>query len=210
MQTHSKTHEKKAQQRVAVAHGTTSVPEVHGAGLKDALPEALKRFPAAVHMAERVEAARAQVEAARERVQAEFHERALRAQARLIDWQGKAVTLVEKAQDKARAEKDDVTQRVEGLIAKLPTADLHAKVSPSALLHERTSALLAAWLKLPADVRDDVLTVAGVATAHQTAQVLEEIVALRAELASHWSQTETKEAAPARRRVRKDETPAEA
>ncbi len=164
-------------------------------GSKAPLPEALKRFPAAVHMAERVDAART-------KVRSEFHERAQRAQAHLVDWQGMAVTLVEKAQDKARAEKDDVTQRVEALLAKLPTADLHAKVSPSTVLH--------AWLKLPADVRDDVLTVAGVATARQTAQVLEEIAALRAELATHWPQAEIKDAAPARRRARKDDPPAEA
>ncbi len=162
---------------------------------KTQLPEALKRFPAAVQMAERVEAARA-------KVQGEFHEQALRAQARLTDLQGKAVTLVEKAQDKARAEKDEVTQRVETLLAKLPTAELHAKISPSAVLH--------AWLKLPADVRDDVLTVAGVATARQTAQVLEEIVALRAEIATHWPHVETKEVTPPRRRARKEEAPAEA
>ncbi len=167
------------------------------------LPEALKRFPAAVQMAERVEAARA-------KVQHEFHDRALRAQARLTDWQGMALSLVEKAQDKARAEKDDVTQRVEALIAKLPTAELHGKLSPSVALHDRGAALMAAWLKLPADVRDDVLTVAGIATARQTAQVLEEVVALRAEIATHWPHVETKDAAPARRRARKDATPAEA
>ncbi len=170
---------------------------------KSPLPEALKRFPAAVQVTERVETARA-------KVQNEFHDRALRAQARLADWRGVAVHLVEKAQDKARAEKDDVTQRVEALVAKLPTSGLHVKVSPSAVLHERGGVLLAAWLKLPADVRDDVLTVAGVATARQTAQVLEEIVALRAEIATHWPHVESKDATPTRRRARKDETPAEA
>jgi hypothetical protein len=191
---------------------TTTVAH-EAAGLSAALPEALKRFPAAVHAAERVDAARA-------KVQAEFQDRALRAQARLTDWQGKAVTLVEKAQDKARHEKekvlaetDAVTQRVEDLFAKLPT-ELHAKVTPSALLHERAAALLTAWMKLPADVRDDVLTVAGVATARQSAQVMEEIVALRAEIAAHFAPgaevKEIKEAAPARRRTRKEEPTAEA
>lgn len=167
------------------------------------VPDALKRFPVAVQMAERVEAARA-------KVRAEFHDQALRAQARLTEWQGVAVTLVEKAQDKARAEKDDVTHRVEALMAKLPTSELHAKVSPSAMLQDRGAALLAAWLKLPADVRDDVLTVAGIATARQTAQVLEEIVALRAEIATHWPHVEIKDATPTRRRARKEDAPAEA
>ena len=208
MQTQSKSQTETA----AMAHDAI--------GFSAALPGALKRFPAAVHAAERVDAARA-------KVQTEFHDRALRAQARLTDWQGKAVWLVEKAQDKARVEKDKVvaetddlarkshavTQRVEDLLAKLPT-ELHAKVTPSALLHERAAALLTAWTKLPADVRDDVLTVVGVATARQTAQVLEEIVALRAEMAAHFAPVaevkETKEAAPARRRTRKEEPTAEA
>ncbi len=169
---------------------------------KNPLPEALKRFPAAVQMVERVDAARS-------KVQSEFHDHVLRAQAHLTDWQGKAATFVGKAQEKARAEKDEVTQRVEALIAKLPT-DLQAKVSPSAVLHARGAALLAAWLKLPADVRDDVLTVAGVATAKQTAAVLEEIVALRAEITLQRPQTESKDATPARRRARKEDTPAQA
>lgn len=166
------------------------------------LPEALKRFPAAMIMAERVEAARTKVEN-------EFHDRVLRAHTRLADWQGLAVSLVEKAQDKARAEKDDVTQRVEALVAKLPGADLH-KVSPSAVLHARGAALLSAWLKLPADVRDDVLTVAGIATAKQTAAVLAEIVALRAEITAQSAHTEPKDAMPTRRRARKEDTTVQA
>lgn len=172
------------------------------------LPDALKRFPAAVQVVGRVEQVAERVEAARAKVRDEFHDRVLRAQTRLIVWQDKATTVIEKAQDKARAEKEKaveetlaVTQRVESLLAK----------APSAVLHQRGAALLMAWLKLPADVRDDVLTVAGVATARQTAQVLEEIAALRAELAAHGP-TETKTVTPAQktRRTRKEATPAEA
>ena len=178
------------------------------------LPDALRRFPAAAHIAERVTAAR-------QNVRTEFHDQALRAQARLTDLQGVAVDLYEKAQDKARAEKDDVTHRVESWLAKLPshpwTAKLAAgRLSPGQIVQERAAASLAAWLKLPADVREDVLTVAGIATARQSAAVLEELAALRAELTSHFLHPETKEAVeikeavPSRRRTRKDTSPAEA
>lgn len=215
------------------------------------LPEALKKFPAAIQIAERVEAARA-------RVQTEFHDRAVKAQARLTETlngslhlkdnvlklqnkmvflQDKAVTLVEKAQDtalkaqdRARAEKDDLlamkdeaTQKVESLLtnvedklAKLPVLDLENKNAAAAMLHERSATVLAAWLKLPSEVRTDVLTVAGVATAAQVSAVHEEIVALRAEMHAHLHPAQghlpgsgPKFASP-RRRARKDESPAEA
>lgn len=131
------------------------------------------------------ESAAQKIEAARQRVRDEFQDRVAQAQERLQTWERKAADLATTVQatahaaaDKVREEKSEAAQRIETLVGGI-----------AGMVAEKGS--FDAWLKLPEEAREDVLTAAGVATQKQVAALQEEVAALRAEITAQFvAQTE--------------------
>jgi hypothetical protein len=137
--------------------------------------------------AERVEAAAERVEAARKQAREQFQAQVEGAQTRLDEFEKKAhgfVTTVQStvqgaanvAKEAASAAKDSVQKEREVVEKRFEhvVGQILGKVGDKKGLRD--------WLDLPADVRKDVLTAAGIASHAQVGQVLEEIAALKAEM----------------------------
>jgi Ser-tRNA(Ala) deacylase AlaX len=126
-------------------------------------------------------------EAARVAVREQFQTRVTEAHTRLNVLEKRAQDMVSQVQtsvqatanaarDRVMEEKTEAVQKVEQLVAAV------AKVDRSSL---------EAWLKQPAEVREDVLTAVGLASQKQVQTLHEEIAALRAEIAGQFeAQTE--------------------
>ena len=129
------------------------------------------------------------VEAARVAVREQFHARVAEAHERLGGMERKAQDIVHTAQSTvhetvAVARGKVQEERVEAL-SKLETLVGNA----SALMGLKAE--LESWLKLPAEVREDLLIGLGVASQKQVASVHEDVAALRAEITAQFvAQTE--------------------
>jgi hypothetical protein len=119
------------------------------------------------------------VEAARAKARDQFNQRVAQAQDRLGNLEKLAQHLREEAVQRAGKLRDDARHRVEHTVEQV-THDVGAKLGPIEQL-----------LKMPADMREDVLTNLGVASAKQVAHLHEEIAALSASLSAQMiAQTE--------------------
>lgn len=129
------------------------------------------------------------VEAARAHVREQFHARVAEANDRLGGIEKKAQDMVHTAQstvqqtvavarEKVLEERGEAVQKLEALVGQIG-----ARVGLKADVQ--------AWLKLPADVREDLLIALGVASQKQVATLHEEVAALRAEITAQFvAQTE--------------------
>ena len=129
------------------------------------------------------------VEAARAHVREQFHTRVAEAQERMGGIEKKAQDMVHTAQstmqqtvavarDKVLEERGEAVQKLEALVG-----NIGARVGLKADVES--------WLRLPADVREDLLVALGVASQKQVASLHEDVAALRAEITAQFvAQTE--------------------
>jgi len=113
------------------------------------------------------------VELARQRARDEFHARVADAHVRLNAVEKKASELVNSAITNLNLAQDRVLHVPEDAVHKFETT-----------LQNRLMPVVTQWLKLPDQLREDVLTAAGVASAKQLVAMHEELAALRTELAA--------------------------
>lgn len=119
------------------------------------------------------------VEAARERVREQFNQRVTQAHERLGNLEKVAQHLRDEAKQRAGKLREDALHKVEHTVEQV-THDVGSRLGPIEQL-----------LKLPADVREDLLTGIGIASAKQVAQLHEEVAALSAGLSAQLAaQTE--------------------
>lgn len=124
------------------------------------------------------------VEAARATVREQFQTRMGMATGRFVDLEKKVEEMVSTVQstvqgaahaaaDKVREEGNEAVHKMEQV-----AAEISAKVGERPIIDH--------WLKLPDEVREDLLTASGVASQKQVAALQEEIAGLRAELLAQF------------------------
>lgn len=140
------------------------------------------------------------VEAAREKVREQFQARVAQAQQRwnerIADLEKRAQSVVQQVQTTAQGvveRKNDAVHKVEGVVdgavktVEQVAHDVGAKMGPGSPVVAQFEHLL----KMPADVREDLLTNLGIASQKQIAQLHEEVAGLSAEITAQFvAQTE--------------------
>lgn len=109
---------------------------------------------------------------------------------------GRGLPMVEKAEHKAvegvRAESQDVMQRIGAFMAHSAIGKwLQQSAFKPKAVQKRATRWLATWQKVPDDVRDSLLAVAGLASEQQVLALHQELAALRAEMEIHFDDAPT-------------------